>query len=81
MRVTCELARVREAVIPTLVRRLAAADLGRKTEAQRKADPHVTSNKFSPGLVKRVPTTLMQMPDVRAMVEAQREELFGTFRT
>ena len=67
---------VREAVIPELVRRLAPADLGRKTAAQRKADPHVTSNKFSPGLVRRVPTTLMEhVLGVKAMVEEQRRQL------
>lgn len=67
---------VREAVVPELVRRLAPADLGRMTEAQRKADPHVTSNKFSPGLVRRVPTTLMEsVPGVKELVKQQRREL------
>ena len=67
---------VRDAVVPELVRRLASADLSRMTAAQRKADPHVTSNKFSPGLVKRVPTTLMEkVPGVKPMVERQRKEL------
>ncbi len=66
---------VREAAVPPLVARLSGADLGRKTEAQRRADPHVTANKFSPGLVRGVVDGLMEMDDVRRMVEAHRQEL------
>lgn len=66
---------IKSDVVPTLVKRLEGADLGRRTEAQRKADPHVTSNKFSAGLVKAVPVALLRMKEVREMVELQRKEL------
>ena len=58
-----------------LVRRLAKADLSRKDESARKADAHVTANKFSKELVQGVHDGLSRMTDVMLMVSKQRSEL------
>jgi hypothetical protein len=69
---------VRKEVVGELVGRVAAKsdmNFGAKTEEQRKADPHVTANKFSKGLVKEVVAGLQAMPEVAALVQAHRAEL------
>ena len=61
---------------PELTGRLKAkADVGEMTEAQRKADPHLSATKFTAGLVRNTSAVLMGMPEVRALVERHRAEL------
>ena len=67
---------VSEAAIPTILQRVASADLGSKSEAQRRVDAHVTANKFSPELVEEVKQILLQRVDgVADMIDRHRQEL------
>ena len=66
---------MKEQTIPLLVQRLENADLSRKSQQDRAADPHVTSNKFSKQLVLDVVDILNGMKEVKDMVEAHRVEL------
>jgi hypothetical protein len=66
---------VRSEVIPLLLSRLSGADLSRKTEEQKKADKHVTANKFSPALLAGVKEFLHSDPEVSELVRQQRIEL------
>jgi hypothetical protein len=67
---------VSEAAIPTILQRVASADLGSKSEAQRRLDAHVTANKFSPELVEEVKHILLQRVDgVADMIDRHRQEL------
>ena len=66
---------IQPSVIPKLVQNLANADLSRKTQEQRNADPHITSNKFSKQLVKNVVDLLNNMEEVQTMMRQHRIEL------
>ena len=66
---------MKEQTIPLLVQRLENAELSRKSQQDRAADPHVTSNKFSKQLVLDVVDILNGMKEVKDMVEAHRVEL------
>ena len=66
---------MKEQTIPLLVQRLENADLSRKSQQDREADPHVTSNKFSKQLVSEVVQILNGMKDVKDMIEEHRVEL------
>lgn len=68
---------VREGAMGQLLTRVADADLGGKTEAQRRRDAHVTGNKFSAGLVVDVRQALLHLEGGAAAVlmEQQRREL------
>ena len=66
---------VRAEIIPELVKRLASADLSRKTLEQRQADPHVTANKFSKILYNEMIEIFNSMEEVQKMVRVHRKEL------
>jgi hypothetical protein len=58
-----------------LLMRLAKSDGSRKSEIEKVIDPHFTSSKFKKGFVKEVNKILMDMSEVRAIVEQQRADL------
>ncbi len=77
---------INEAAQGPLVERISSsADVGRQTEQQRRADSHLTANKFDPALVREMDHRLMDMSPVRNMVTTQRKELaayvFYTYNT
>jgi hypothetical protein len=66
---------VNDAAVSMLVKRLSSSDVSSKTVEERKRDAHVTDNKFSLSFVQEVKSQLMNMPEVRAMVDSQRIQL------
>jgi hypothetical protein len=66
---------VNDAALPILLNKLSSSDVSSKTADERKRDAHVTDNKFSMSFVQIVKSQLMNMPDVRAMVDSQRIQL------
>lgn len=66
---------VKPAAAAVLVERLGRADFSRRTEQERKADPHLTANKFPKALVAEMDRRLLADAAVGAMVEEQRRAL------
>jgi len=66
---------IRREVIPLLLSRLAGADLSQKTVAEQRADKHVTSNKFSGDLLRKVGEYFRSDPEISSIMAAQRIEL------
>lgn len=66
---------LKQEVIPLLIERLRSADESTRSEAERRADAHITDNKYSLGFLKEVKDKLMNTGGVREMVETQRRDL------
>lgn len=66
---------VADGALPVLLNRVVSSDMSSKSEAQRRADAHVTDNKFSSELIQEVKVRLMQMSEVFSMVTLHRSEL------
>lgn len=67
---------ISDRAIPQLIERLASsADISRKSEAQMKADAHVTANKFSAALIAEVDTRFRETRAIADVIDAQRKEL------
>jgi len=67
---------VQSRAIPALVERMGSRiDLNRKSKSFQNLDPHVTTNKFSPGFAKRVEVSLMKIPEAQELIQRFRLEL------
>jgi len=61
-----------EALVETIA---SGADVSRRSEQEKRVNPHITCNKFSPGLSKAITSLLLENPEVAEMVAHQRKEL------
>ena len=67
---------ISERAIPHLIERLGgSADMSRKSEMQKKADAHVTANKFSAALVAEVDERFRNTRAIADVIEEQRTAL------
>ncbi len=66
---------VRKEARSTLAEALARHNLQTQSASELKGNAHVSTTKFLKGTASEVRKLLMNMPEVRAMVDAQRAEL------